>query len=719
MDQARHALNFTTDNSTGASLARSLSQQQLDNSSANTPGMDESTDVAMSGDDSQNGTQTKPVDVEDQIMQGADDSKPHSTQGNQNEAGSAGANGEASNEGGGAGPQAPAGNDNPATTNPEAEKKKMEDAARGYLVEQTHAVVVPSYSTWFDMNKIKEIEKKSLPEFFNNRNRSKTPLVYKDYRDFMINTYRLNPTEYLTVTACRRNLAGDVCSIMRVHAFLEQWGLINYQIDPETRPANIGPPYTGHFRVTADTPRGLQPFQPLAGTVTTTGKPHPSTERAASGTPAKLESNLELRKNIYDSSGNKLGVTNGDAKDEETIEKKTYNCFACGVDCTRVRYHNGRSARNTKSIELCPNCYLEGRFPPNMSSADFIRLEDPGYSTVEREAAWTDQETLLLLEGLEMYNEDWNAIADHVGTRTREECVVRFLQLPIEENYLEEKPEQLGPLQYNRTPFTQADNPVMSVVAFLASMVDPKVAAAAAKSSIEEMTKNLSLQVSSSSQKKNAAKDGASPKATSPEAVEKEAAAAGTPGVKSEGTADHDNTMDVDAPEGASKDNPEGEDDDSVISKAASIALGASAARAAALASHEEREMTKLVNAVVNCNLRKLELKLQQFNELEQVLQAERREIEKARQQLFLERLAMKTQCLQVQETLKRAMQVGGQEGYNLALQAGNMGAAGQKLAFEGSGGAGAGATPSGVVPQVGARPPSLENPQNYVAFEA
>ena len=35
------------------------------------------------------------------------------------------------------------------------------------------------------------------------------------YRNFMVDTYRLNPTEYLTSTACRRNLAGDVCAIMR------------------------------------------------------------------------------------------------------------------------------------------------------------------------------------------------------------------------------------------------------------------------------------------------------------------------------------------------------------------------------------------------------------------------------------------------------------------------------------------------------------------------
>lgn len=37
---------------------------------------------------------------------------------------------------------------------------------------------------------------------------------------------------HLTATTCRRNLAGDVCAIMRVHAFLEYWGLINFNVDP-------------------------------------------------------------------------------------------------------------------------------------------------------------------------------------------------------------------------------------------------------------------------------------------------------------------------------------------------------------------------------------------------------------------------------------------------------------------------------------------------------
>ena len=112
----------------------------------------------------------------------------------------------------------------------EATRVKLEEQARKYLAAQTHEVIIPSYAAWFDMSKIHPVERRALPEFFNSRNRSKTPTIYKDYRDFMINTYRLRPTEYLTVTACRRNLAGDVCAIMRVHAFLEQWGLINYQV---------------------------------------------------------------------------------------------------------------------------------------------------------------------------------------------------------------------------------------------------------------------------------------------------------------------------------------------------------------------------------------------------------------------------------------------------------------------------------------------------------
>nr|CAD7449265.1 unnamed protein product [Timema bartmani] len=99
-------------------------------------------------------------------------------------------------------------------------------------------------------------------DYVQGKNKSKTPEIYLAYRNFMIDTYRLNPTEYITSTACRRNLAGDVCAIMRVHAFLEQWGLVNYQVDADSRPTPMGPPPTSHFHVLSDTPSGLQPINP-------------------------------------------------------------------------------------------------------------------------------------------------------------------------------------------------------------------------------------------------------------------------------------------------------------------------------------------------------------------------------------------------------------------------------------------------------------------------
>merc|ERR1712018_871901 len=105
---------------------------------------------------------------------------------------------------------------------------------------------------------------------------------------------------------------------------------------------------------------------------------------------------------------------------------------------------------------------------------------------------WTQQETLLLLEALEMYKDDWNKVCEHVGSRTQDECILHFLRLPIEDPYLED-PENgggaLGPLAYQPIPFSSSGNPIMSTVAFLASVVDPRVASSAAKAAMEEFAK--------------------------------------------------------------------------------------------------------------------------------------------------------------------------------------------------------------------------------------
>ena len=88
-----------------------------------------------------------------------------------------------------------------------------------------------------------------------------------------------------------------------------------------------------------------------------------------------------------------------------------------------------------------------------------------------------------------MYKDDWNKVCEHVGTRTQDECILKFLQLPIEDPYLEGNGSALGPLAYQPIPFSQSGNPVMSTVAFLASIVDPRVSSAAAKAALDEFSK--------------------------------------------------------------------------------------------------------------------------------------------------------------------------------------------------------------------------------------
>ena len=80
--------------------------------------------------------------------------------------------------------------------------------------------------------------------------------------------------------------------------------------------------------------------------------------------------------------------------------------------------------------------------------------------------------------------------------------------------------------------------------------------------------------------------------------------------------------------------------------------------------------MTRLVSAAANITLEKLEMKLKYFNEMEAILRAERRELERGRQQLLLDRLAFKHRVRGVQDGLKAAAGVGGEQGVRMAHEA-------------------------------------------------
>jgi len=402
----------------------------------------------------------------------------------------------------------------------------------------------------------------------------------------------------------------------------------------------VGPAYTGHFRVTADTPKGLQPFQPVLAMSNTS-----STTNQRSGAGSKSDINLALHRDVYQSrilNNEKENSSQLDGIDTTSIsgKKHKFTCHTCGVDCTKSRYHSTK----TRAFEICPNCYSEGRFPSSMYSGDFVKMEEyPNRGTSLAGDDWTDQETLLLLEGLEMFDEDWDQIAEHVGTRTREQCILKFLQLPIEDPYIGNKMSELGPLQYQRIPFSQADNPVMSLVAFLASVVNPAVASAAAQSALKELGEV-------ENKKKNIV-NGETSKVTEKTVVDGKSTI-GTEMMETQPSKENElsqpSTTDNTVPTTTATTTTTsdtitsaiGSSGISDVQRAAAAAIGAAAAKAKVLADYEEREIQKQVNALVELQLRKLEFKMQQFQELEMIVENEKKELEKQRQQLYLDRLA-------------------------------------------------------------------------------
>ncbi|KAK5614717.1 SWI SNF, matrix associated, actin dependent regulator of chromatin, subfamily c, member 2 [Crenichthys baileyi] len=535
------------------------------------------------------------------------------------------------------------------------EPVKSSDLHEDNVTEQTHHIIIPSYAAWFDYNSVHAIERRALPEFFNGKNKSKTPEIYLAYRNFMIDTYRLNPQEYLTSTACRRNLAGDVCAIMRVHAFLEQWGLINYQVDSESRPTPMGPPPTSHFHVLADTPSSLVPLQPKTSQTPAT-QPMISFPDKVKDKPTDLQ-NFGLRTDMY--------------------SKKT------------------GSAKSK-------------------SGASSMR-------------DWTEQETLLLLEGLEMYKDDWNKVSEHVGSRTQDECILHFLRLPIEDPYLEDSASTLGPLAYQPVPFSQAGNPVMSTVAFLASVVDPRVASAAAKSALEEFSRmkeevpaalveahvrrveeaarvsgrqdpmyglegsgiagtgleegdrpdESSDESKSDSQSNEEKRDAKESKDGAMEEEEKQVENGKKEeerGREPEGEREADKTEpemvdgenEKDAKEGIEEGQREGEMEgerkakverdvgEGNLATAAASALAAAAVKAKHLAAVEERKIKSLVALLVETQMKKLEIKLRHFEELETIMDREREALEYQRQQLLADRQSFHMEQLKYAEMRAR-----------------------------------------------------------------
>jgi SWI/SNF related-matrix-associated actin-dependent regulator of chromatin subfamily C len=500
-------------------------------------------------------------------------------------------------------------------------------------------------------------------------------------------------------TRARRGLVGDVNSLQRVFDFLERWGLINWRprSDPE-RAAGLG----------ANVPRVVavdvvRPERPDAGTFSAANvalyRFPPTPLNGAATSVAEAEATELAAELAAEQAGARRGRPPINPRPEQpapvievplAAHAVLYGnqgnvkraCVGCDADITgkgTAYYHCAKppiklAKALVGGVDVCGRCFSAGKLPDGTTSGSFLRTVAQGASSKKAKRArtvsvnedgeevtdddddddesdaemeqddWTDQETLLLLEALELHGESWAEVATHVGTKSVEECIRRFIRLPIEERFLDE----LDPNAINSSrdptdvrgggdafstdghrmgrpevhldespndlsvPFAGAPNPVMSNVAFLATCVAPRVAAAAARAALEAMDEEAGA-----------------------DAMD----------------------VDVDGKEGTdggktAKDIPV---TDAKGREAAATGLAAAAVRAKLLADAEEREIQRLVISVAEAQMKKIEAKMRGFEDLETGLVKEREHLERMKARLFAERVELRVHKLEHEESVARA----------------------------------------------------------------
>lgn len=78
-----------------------------------------------------------------------------------------------------------------------------------------------------------------------------------------------------------------------------------------------------------------------------------------------------------------------------------------------------------------------------------------------------------------MYNDNWMEVAEHVGTKSQLQCIMHFLQMPIEDQFMDqmasgttqsvlpgedEEKSEIEADPKDAIPFSDANNPVMAQV---------------------------------------------------------------------------------------------------------------------------------------------------------------------------------------------------------------------------------------------------------------
>lgn len=328
----------------------------------------------------------------------------------------------------------------------------------------------------------------------------------------------------------------------------------------------------------------------------------------------------KLRKLMYDASRLDKVKSAWDLKIEDPMnadQQRLFKCYHCHQSCNSIRYQSLKRY----DLYLCIDCFVNGRFPSVYSSNDFLRIDEEtnGSNNInsnflssinmnlggisnepEIDEEWTDEEILRLLEGVDQYDDDWLMVSEHVGSRTKEQCIIQFLQMPITDDFYNIK---LSEEELDEIPFANTPNPIMTMVTYLAAHINPGVAGIAAKVAMKELlnaSKNEKTIDSNNGDDSNNSMDKKKMKQEEEEDIKIEEV--------------EDDDMDIDQNNNNSDDENKPAFSKEVTSAATFAALKAAAVHARKLSNYEDQEIQHWVRLAVKTMVDKLTLKVNSNN---------------------------------------------------------------------------------------------------------
>lgn len=137
-----------------------------------------------------------------------------------------------------------------------------------------------------------------------------------------------------------------------------------------------------------------------------------------------------------------------------------YHCDACQVDITNlVRIKCAVCA----DFDLCVDCFSSGKkLNQHSNDHDYRVMDILDFSLFD--LGWKADEEILLVDGLETFGiGNWEQIADHIGSKTKQECAEHYKKV-----YLD-SPNWPMPIDFNvsnvqstrRTEFSVTKNPIV------------------------------------------------------------------------------------------------------------------------------------------------------------------------------------------------------------------------------------------------------------------